>query len=85
MQQHRVCRVELPVPSSSASIFRNLARRAGAVRVENPKMLAAVFACTVTVPSTNQMDWVARNGAESIFETLRLILPEVCKIFNGVL
>jgi hypothetical protein len=74
-----VCRVELPTIGSSASAFRNAKRIFGAALVENPKTAAAAFACTVTVPSSNAMDWVARNGAESIFETLRLVLPEVSK------
>ncbi len=45
--------------------------------IENPKDLAAEFACAVTVYSANQSDWVARNGDESIYQTLRRILPEV--------
>ena len=47
------------------------------IDIETPKTLAAAFACEVTVPSSNQMDWVARKGSESIFETLSHILPEV--------
>ena len=45
--------------------------------IENPKELAADFACTVTECSSNSMDWVARNGDESLFQTLKMILPEV--------
>ena len=44
---------------------------------ENPKEVAAEFACAVTVPSSNQSDWVARNGNESLFRTLRRMIPEV--------
>ncbi len=44
---------------------------------ENPKEVAAEFACAITVPSSNQSDWVARNGNESLFRTLRRIIPEV--------
>jgi hypothetical protein len=44
---------------------------------ENPKNLAAAFACSVTAASDNHMDWVARNGGESLFQTLSRILPEV--------
>ncbi len=44
---------------------------------ENPKQLAAAFACSVTAPSHNHLDWVARNGGESLFQTLSRILPEV--------
>jgi hypothetical protein len=45
--------------------------------IENPKELAADFACTVTEYSSNNTDWVARNGDESLFSTLKIILPEV--------
>jgi hypothetical protein len=49
--------------------------------IENPKDLAAEFACAVTVYSANQSDWVARNGEESIYRTLRRVLPEVGNLF----
>jgi hypothetical protein len=44
---------------------------------DNPKEFAAEFAHAVTVPSTNESDWVARNGNESLFRTLQHIIPEV--------
>ena len=44
---------------------------------ENPVHLAAAFACAVTVPTSNHMDWVARNGDESLFHAFNLVLPEV--------
>ena len=44
---------------------------------ENPIHIAAAFACAVTVP-TNQIDWVARKGEESLFQAFKRILPEVC-------
>ena len=52
------------------------------VRIDDPKKLAADFACSVTVYSSNHMHWVARNGEESVFRTLQRILPEVCKDQN---
>ena len=45
--------------------------------IVNPKELAAEFANAVTEYSSNQMDWVARNGDESLFSTLTRIMPEV--------
>jgi hypothetical protein len=45
--------------------------------IENPRELAEVFANAVTEFSSNQMDWVARNGSESLFATLERIIPEV--------
>ena len=40
------------------------------------KIVAAAFASAVTSPSSNH-DWVARNGGDSIFALLKIILPEV--------
>ena len=45
--------------------------------VENPKQLAAQFACAVTEASPNPTDWVARNGDQTIFRVLQKMLPEV--------
>lgn len=45
--------------------------------IEDPKRLAADFAAAVTTQSTRGGDWVARNGEESLFSTLRKILPQV--------
>jgi hypothetical protein len=50
--------------------------------IENPKDLAADFACAVTEASSNQSDWVARNGEESLFSTLQRIIPEVWGMFS---
>ena len=50
--------------------------------VENPKQLAAQFACAVTEPSPSPTDWVARNGEQTIFRTLQKMLPEVCCAFR---
>ena len=44
--------------------------------IEDPKKLAAAFACAVTAHSAKGGDWVARNGEESLFSTLRRILPQ---------
>ena len=49
---------------------------------ESPKELAAAFACVVTAPSKNQMDWVARKGGESLFQTLGRIFPEVLNLYD---
>ncbi len=51
---------------------------------ESPKELAAAFACVVTAPSKSHMDWVARNGGESLFQALNQILPEVFRFSNFV-
>lgn len=53
------------------------------IRVEDPKKLAVDFATSVTVESSRGGDWVARNGDESLFSTLRRILPQVCQPGNG--
>ena len=45
--------------------------------IEDPKRLAADFAEAVTTPSSRGGDWVARNGDESLFSTLRRVLPQV--------
>ncbi len=78
-----------PLPSTLSQTTINTTTstrvRTGSVRrfrsrtpiIENPKDLAAQFACAVTIYSANQSDWVARNGNESIYRTLRRILPEV--------
>jgi hypothetical protein len=44
---------------------------------ENPKLLASEIACAITVFSENSMDWVARNGNESLFGTVEMIVPGV--------
>ncbi len=46
-------------------------------KLENPIHLAAAFACAVTAPSSNHVDWVARNGEESLFQAINRVLPEV--------
>ena len=51
---------------------------------ESPKELAAAFACVVTAPSKNHMDWVARKGGESLFQALNQMLPEVFRFSNVV-
>ena len=50
--------------------------------IENPKELAAEFSNAVTEHSSNPMDWVARNGDESLFQTLKKIVPEVSLVFK---
>ena len=51
--------------------------RKGKEIIENPKEFAATFAHSVTAPSDNNVDWVARNGEESLFRTLQRVIPEV--------
>ncbi len=41
------------------------------------KAFGLAFATAVTVHSSDPSDWVARRGKESLFEALRIILPEV--------
>ena len=45
---------------------------------ENPMHLAAEFACAVTAPSSRYVDWVAKNGDESLFQAFKGVMPEVC-------
>ena len=68
------------VPHTFVPTTTNLVMRPTRSRkpdIENPKDLAAEFACAVTEHSTNEADWVARNGDESLFQTLQRMLPEV--------
>jgi hypothetical protein len=46
-------------------------------RANNPKQFAAAFASTVTVHSSQDSDWIARKGSESIFALLKEVFPEV--------
>jgi hypothetical protein len=43
---------------------------------QNPKQVAAAVACSVTVQAS-QCHWVARNGSESLFALLEVVLPQV--------
>ena len=63
-------------PSAPAPVMKRVVRSRKPL-IENPRELAGDFACAVTEHSTNQMDWVARNGDESLFQTLQRIVPEV--------
>ena len=51
------------------------------VRFCEPKHLIIAFANAVTLPSSTD-DWVARNGEESIFALLKVLLPEVGTLWN---
>lgn len=46
-------------------------------RTDDPKLLGLAYACAVTVTSSDKMQWVARNGDYSLFESLQRALPEV--------
>ena len=46
-------------------------------RIENPRKLAAAFAVAVTAPTPVGRGWIARNGQESLFRTLQLVMPQV--------
>ena len=48
---------------------------------ENPKLFASDIACAITVFSENPMDWVARNGKESLFGTVEMIVPGISLAF----
>lgn len=48
-----------------------------AQRVENPRKLAAAFALAVTSQTAVGQGWIARKGNESLFSTLRRIMPQV--------
>ena len=37
------------------------------------------IACSITIFSEGEGNWVARNGPESIFAAVVKILPQVCK------
>ena len=73
----RTIHVPIPCLNMSSHAYRNSCKGFGEFVSPNPRQLAADFACAVTVPSTRDSDWVARNGGESIFETLRHVLPQV--------
>lgn len=45
---------------------------------QNPKQVAAAVACSVTVQAS-QCHWVARNGNESLFALLEVVLPQVVR------
>ena len=55
-------------------------RKRKAVLIDNPRQLAAHFACCVTTESTTSTHWVAKNGESSLFKTLQRMLPEVSSI-----
>ena len=44
---------------------------------ETPIRIAAAFACAVTAPSSKYVDWVAKNGDESLFQAFKGVMPEV--------
>jgi hypothetical protein len=52
-------------------------RKRKTVLIENPRQLAAKFACSVTIESTSSTHWVAKNGENSLFKTLQRMIPEV--------
>ena len=39
--------------------------------------IALEIACAVTINSPHKMDWVAKNGSESLFDVVTLILTKV--------
>jgi hypothetical protein len=45
-------------------------------QLQNSQQVAAAVACSVTVPAS-QYHWVARNGRESLFAFLEVVLPQV--------
>ena len=45
--------------------------------MENVKEFAIAFVISVTVVSDEPGNWIAKNGKDSIFATLREIFPEV--------
>jgi hypothetical protein len=49
--------------------------------VQNVKQTAAALACSATLPAPD-IKWIARNGSESIFALIKLLLPEVMKPLN---
>jgi hypothetical protein len=51
-------------------------------RGPNPKLLASAFASSVTVPSSNANDWVARKGPDSLYTLFQLLFPQaICFTF----
>ncbi len=52
-------------------------------RIENPRRLAAAFALAVTAQTEVGQGWIARKGNESLFATLRRILPQVFEPSDG--
>jgi hypothetical protein len=47
------------------------------MRVQNPRELAASFALAVTEETIPGNGIIAKNGEESLFRTLQLLLPQV--------
>ena len=45
--------------------------------MDDPKHLGMAYAYAVTVRSSDKMQWVARNGEYSLFESLQRALPQV--------
>ena len=78
-ENHHLAAFDVPfAPSNAGFVMRPIRPRKPVI--ENPKAFSAEFACAVTEASTNQSDWVARNGEESLFSTLERMFPEVCII-----
>ena len=46
-------------------------------RIENPRQLAAAFACCVTAEANDSNECVAKNSDNSLFKVLQRMLPEV--------
>ena len=46
-------------------------------RIENPRRLAAAFACCVTAEANGSTECVAKNSDYGLFKVLHRMLPEV--------
>ena len=49
-------------------------------RIENPRQLAAEFACRVTAEANDGTEYVAKNSDHGLFKVLQRMLPEVSSL-----
>ena len=50
------------------------------IAIQNPRDFSVAFANLATTVSEKADDWVARNGNQSIFSVLLIIMPEVSHV-----
>lgn len=68
---------ETSLNTDLSMLFPRTSSRKQAPLIENPKLLSAEFATAVTISSLDPLDWVARKGKESLFQTMKNAFPEV--------
>jgi hypothetical protein len=70
-------------PIMQSQGFISEEQNASSRRFNQPKELSAAFARCVTVPSDDN-DWVARNGKDSIFDLFQKVFPQVLVVHGMV-